>query len=371
MDAGQFLGSQRLGGGPVITQTNLQTRKLRCPATGLGLTLHGLDSAEAIVGPLQARVGSPFGRTDFVLLRADLKAAYPIRDGIPILLTPEILTTEVVQHDLRDPRWSEAYEEMDFYNGEAETEVSAAVVRQFVGYSHVGPFPSARWLDAPYDAASQLDAFNHLGPATGRRVAQLGGSGQHAVKSLLAGASEAWLVTPMHEEAVFGRELASRVGVGDRFNAVVGIGEQIPIRSELFDGVYAGGCLHHMASDYAAAEIYRVLAPGGRFAAVEPWQTHLHHYGTRLVGKREANPYCRPLNDERISALRDAFESVTLAHHGPLLRYLELAFAKITKRHLSVPAGLRLTRIDDRLPLPAQLGGSVAVLAARSEAIRW
>ena len=354
----------------MLTQTNLQTRKLRCPATGLGLTLHGLDAAEAIVGPLQARAGSPFGRSDFVLLREDLKAAYPIQDGIPILLTPEILTAEAVQHDLKDPRWSEAYEEMDFYNGEAEAQVSAAVVRQFVGYRHVGPFPSARWLDAPYDAASQLDAFNHLGPATGRRIAQLGGSGQHAVKSLLAGASEAWLVTPMHEEAVFGRELARRVGVGDRFNAVVGIGEQIPIRSELFDGVYAGGCLHHMASYYAAAEIRRILVPGGRFAAVEPWQTRLHRYGTRLVGKREANPHCRPMNDARILPLREAFESVTLAHHGPILRYVGLAVSKLARRQLSVQAGLRIGRFDDRLPLPAELGGSVAVLATRSEAGR-
>ena len=33
-----------------------------------------------------------------------------------------------------------------------------------------------------------------------KRVLQVGGSGSHAVKFLVAGAAEAWLITPMHGE---------------------------------------------------------------------------------------------------------------------------------------------------------------------------
>ncbi len=43
---------------------------------------------------------------------------------------------------------------------------------------------------------------------TGARVLQVGGSGLHAVKFLLAGAAETWLVSPVHGELIFGRALA-------------------------------------------------------------------------------------------------------------------------------------------------------------------
>ena len=255
---------------------------------------------------------------------------------------------------------------MEFYNRKAETVIPSTLLKQFKEYLEVAEFPSSGWVDAPYDDASQLDAFDHLGPAKGQRVAQLGGSGMHAVKSLLAGADEAWLITPMHKEACFGSELARLAGVGDRFNAVVGIGEQIPIDDETFDVVYSGGCLHHMTTEFAGPEIQRVLIPGGRFAAVEPWRTFLHRVGTRLIRRREANAYCRPIDPDRLAPVRGAFGSLELVHHEPLLRYIALAIAKLTKRPLSARAALRKTRIDDSFLLSPRLGGSVAVLATRN-----
>lgn len=338
---------------------------LKCPATGQALSLQTLGDAEKLTGRLEARTGTPFGRTELVLVRDDAKAAYPVDGDIPILLTPEALTVEMPRPDLHDRRWAEAYAEMDFYNGQKTAVIPQALLAQLRGYAEVAPFPSAGWVDAPYDAAAQLDAFNHLGPVHGQRVAQLGGSGVHAVKSLLAGAEEAFLITPMRNEAYFGSELARLVGVESRFNVVVGIAEQIPFEDEVFDAIYSGGCLHHMSTDYAGPEIMRVLVPGGRFAAVEPWQTVLHRVGTRLIGKREANSYCRPLNKDRLTPMQDVFGRLQLLHHGPLLRYLALALDKGLNRPLSPRAGLRMTRVDDALPLPSRLGGSVAVLATR------
>jgi ubiquinone/menaquinone biosynthesis C-methylase UbiE len=166
-------------------------------------------------------------------------------------------------------------------------------------------------------------------------------------------------------EARYAHRLAERMGVADRFATVVAVAEHIPIRDEMFNVVYSGGCLHHMAIDYAAPEIYRVLAPGGRFAAVEPWRTRLHHVGTRLLGKREVGVACRPLDKRRLEPIRHAFGDLTLAHHGPVLRYVALGLQKLTGRTISTHTGLRLARIDDALPIPRSSGGSLAILATR------
>jgi hypothetical protein len=123
--------------------------------------------------------------------------------------------------------------------------------------------------------------------------------------------------------------------------------------------------LHHMATAFAGPEIHRVLVRGGRFAAVEPWQTAAHRFGTRVIGKREANAHCRPLNKERLRPLQAPLGGLELRHHGPVLRYLALGLLKFTKREISPQTGLRLTRADDALPLPNRMGGSLAVLATR------
>lgn len=339
---------------------------LRCPTTGLTLRRSTITEAERITGPLRARVGSPFGRTEQVLLRSDEKAAYPVVRGVPILLGPEVLCSRAPVFDIRDSRWGEAYDEMDFYNESVASVIRSAAtaasdLRAMRGHS----IWSAGWIDATYDAASQLEALEHLGQPTEQTALQLGGKGIHAAKLLVAGVAEVWLLTPMLSEALYGLELAKELGASDRFHVAVGIAEQIPLADQTFDTGYAGGCLHHMSTHYAAPEIFRVLKPSGRFAAVEPWQTVLHKYGTRLVGKREANAYCRPLTPDRLAPMQEAFPDLDVRHHGPVLRYAALTAQKFSRRTMSATMGLRLTRVDDRLPLPRQLGGSVAVLATR------
>lgn len=245
--------------------------QLHCPDTGQLLTKMHLGEAEEIVGGrLSTRPESPFRESTTVLLPADNTAAFPVVMDTPVLLLPEIMTCSPQDHNMSDERWAEAYAEMAFYNLEAaKAEPSAQLVEGLRDKSFTTRFPDRDLLDAPCDAAAQLDAFEHLGDVTDKRVAQLGGRGVHAVKCLLAGAAEAWLVTPMHSEALFARQLAERAGLGDNFEAVVAVAEQLPFAAETFHAVYTGGCLHHIATDYFGPELHRVLVPGGKFAAVD------------------------------------------------------------------------------------------------------
>jgi SAM-dependent methyltransferase len=345
--------------------------ELRCPETGLGLCEMSLAEAEQVVGPLHSRPGVSFGRTDRVLLREVHAAAYPVVAGVPILMTPEVLTVDPREIDLGDARWAEAYAEIEHYNQAAE-DAAKSIDQIADALAHLVPEGawSPAWLDAPYDAAAQWEALRYLGPPSGKAILQIGGKGAHAVRALLGGAGEVWLVTPMISEAQFALKLMERMGVADRFHAVVGIAEQIPLGDRSFDAIYSGGSLHHMDAAHAGREINRVLKPGGRFAAVEPWQTIFHKYGTGLAGKREKNVHCRPLDRERLALMRGPFGRFTVSQHAPLLRYLALAWLKVSKRSIEPTTGLRLARYDDMLPLPGRWGGSVAVLAERSGASR-
>ncbi len=229
------------------------------------------------------------------------------------------------------------------------------------------PAPWHRWVDSPYDLAGQWEAYLHLGKMEGRRMLQLGGSGTHAIKFAMAGAAMAWLVTPMLGEAKLARSLADSAGVGERFQAVVGIAEEIPLRSESFDGVFAGGCLHHMLTDIALPEAARVLKEGGKFSAVEPWRAPLYSIGTKLLGQRE-HAHCKPLTDDRLRPLESSFSTMSVVGHGTLTRYPLIALGKLgLPIKKSVP--WHLGKIDDAvcsiIPGARRLGSSVAVLATK------
>ena len=356
---------------------------LVCPETKLRLHLVPLSEIQkhlAGSGSLHSRTnGNPpaIGPTEFVLLREDRLSAYPVVDGIPILLLPEQLTTKPREWvDLRDPRWAEAYEEMEHYNATCverakhlEQKEHNHVRRSSADFAGSFPEPAHIWIDAPHDARAEFEAYAHLAPIRGRRVAQLGGSGQHAVKLLLAGAEIAWHISPMLGECIYARALAASVGVADRLRSIASVGEQIGLRGAALDCVYSGGCFHHMQSGPAAAELHRVLAPGGRFSGVDPWKTPLHSIGTRLLGKREKGVYCKPMTPQRVEPYESLFPNLTVSHHGPLLRYLALGICRIAHVELSPMVGYRLDMFEDhtlgRIPGLSSFGGSVALMGVK------
>ena len=358
-----------------------------CPLTRQPLRLCRIDEAEGDGPPFVPRrqlggTGTR-SRTPFVMVREDGEVAYPVIDGLPVLLAPEMFVRreDAPPLDVAASPYAEAYAENLHYNraaagSEAEEEraryarplrlarkLPPAELRRF-------PEPKELWIDAVYDAAAQLDCYRHCAPLSGATVMQLGGKGIHAVKFLLAGAAEAWVVTPMIEEVRWGMAFAEMLGVADRLRGVIAIGEELPFPDDVFDAIYAGGTMHHLVTAAAVPEIHRVLRPGGRFAAAEPWRSPGYAVGTRIFGKREA-VFCRPLDRARVAPLLDAFPSAAVIHHGAITRYPLLALSKL-RLEVSLRTATTIGRVDDAvsslLPPLRRLGSSVALLAVKPRA---
>lgn len=369
---------------------------LACPETGQPLELVTRWQVEADLGvPLgllraaderSSDLDAHFGTVTHILRRKDRQAAYAVVDGIPILMVPEQIGP-YNQHrsfDLKDSRYAEAYEEMEHYNQASDSLIQD--VTRSDAYTHVArvqqaspaerasfPAPPQVWLDAVYDSASQWDAYLHVAPLAGMRVMQLGGQGIHAVKFLIGGADQAWLVTPMLGEARFAVSLAAAFGVESRLRCVVSIAEELPLRDATFDVVYSGGCVHHMVTSLALPEAARVLKDGGRFAAIEPWRAPFYSFGTRVFGKREANVFCRPLDRQRVAPLKTAFGWSSTVQHGTFARYFLIALKKLGVK-LSLMTVWRLIRIDDSIssliPGLRRLGSSIALLGTKLPAVQ-
>jgi SAM-dependent methyltransferase len=152
-----------------------------------------------------------------------------------------------------------------------------------------GPFPdSDLWYCETIEVAAERDCYRHIRSVRGRRVIQIGGKGSVAVLLLLAGAAESILLTPMHGEACVANALASLLGSKDRIRCIVGIAEEIPIEDSHLDVCYVGGCVHHMRTEIAFLEIARILKPGAKFAAIEPWRAPGLCLGNKNIRKARA-----------------------------------------------------------------------------------
>lgn len=342
---------------------------LACPQTHRPLVVREVTSADEAVLPIQ-RTGSAaprFQRSGLMAVTEGGDYAYPIVDGFPALLWPEVYTrvAKPEQVDLNHRSYAEAYAEMEHYNPTsldraAHIEESdaygtiAALLRERPPPSDF-PAPLSLWLDALHDTGAQSDAYRYLAPLIGKTFVQLGGDGRHAVKLMLAGAAEGILITPMLGEAMFAWKLAKVAGVQNRFSCILGIGEQIPLLGESVHAMYSPGCLHHMALETALPEIRRVLTTGGRFCGHEPWKSPLYSVGTWLFGKREhglfersKSIFCQPFTPERIRPLAAVFPTHTCRNHGPLLRYPMIALQKFGIR-LPLNSMIQLAKFDDRL----------------------
>jgi SAM-dependent methyltransferase len=231
--------------------------------------------------------------------------------------------------------------------------------------------PVEAWLDAPYDSAAQAVCYEHIGAAVraGGAVMQLGGSGSHAVKALLGGARHSYLLTPVPGEVAIAERLAAHFGVADRLTGLVGVAEEFPPDVEPLDVIVAGGCLHHVDVAVALPKIRAALVPGGRFAAWDPWRAPLYRIGTKVLGKRERNVDCRPLDAARLQGFGDVFPDFDMSLHGALFRYPLLTLSKagieprLDRLH---KAALLDDRLAARWPRVASWGSSVAIRATRS-----
>jgi len=301
--------------------------------------------------------------TDGYLTSGD--TAYPVVEGFPTLLWPNSLRANPVEVDLRDPHYCEAYAEMSHYNPiarEMARNVEASDAHKTLARIKAQcapdsfPDPPHLWMDrGSFEMASRTNGYRYVAPLRGKVALNIGGIGRDAVRFILAGASQAILVTPMIGEAVFAWTLAEALGVQDRLSCVLGVGEELPLLDASVDVISSHGCMHHMQLDIAFGELHRVLKPGGRFIATDPWRAPLYGLGTSILGKqeqrllrRDQNVFCRPITSERLAKLSQHFPEHLVENHGPLLRYPLIALSKFGIR-FSQERLCELCALDDRM----------------------
>lgn len=267
---------------------------------------------------------------------------------------------------------------MEFYNIHAGWKISqesSPAVRSLTPLSHLSeierrlfPNPAPLWLNATYEPAAQWDAYQHVAPLEDGNVLQIGRRGTHAVRFLPSGAAAPVVVSPMPNELGHALALADHFGVDDRLRCFATFAEELPFADESFDVVCAGGSVHHTVTGMAFSECARVLRPGGRFGAVEPWRAPLYGVGTPVFGKRE-DVHCRPMDAARSEPLFGAFHEAEVVHHGALTRYPLLVSEKLGLP-VSLAAVWTISRLDDAAcSLVLRLrrtGSSVALLGTRS-----
>ncbi len=230
--------------------------------------------------------------------------------------------------------------------------------------------PVISWLDTVPDCAAQADVYIHLSASiAGGRLVQIGGTGQAALKALAGGASGAVLVTPSRGEADLARQVAGELGFEDRFSAVIGFAESLPVDTQSVAAVISEGCLHHTRTAEALRESSRVLVPGGRFGSWDPWKARLYTLGISIFGKRDPEVNCRPLDSERLSELSTIFPGWSEVRlHGAISRYPGIVWTRYVKAP-RVSTSYRITLLDDwisgRFPALARNGSSCAVLATK------
>lgn len=338
--------------------------KLICPVTQTPLRLTSATEVEEGLGAALVSLRKnghnkalPVGRTTNVLVSDTAETVYPVLDGVPVLIAPEVLgvARDRKEFDLDDPKFEEAYLEMDFYNKVARDEI--ADIERTKGFrdmqrlvDRVGTpaeFMSnaEAWLTQKYDCAAQEDAYRAMQPVAGRNVMQIGGKGTYVVALLHGGAGSGTLLTPMIGEALFALELARRFGVKGLL-PIVGVAEQLPFENAAIDRIIVPGSLHHMDVSQALSEGHRVLAPEGVYCAIEPWRAPLYAIGTRIFGKREPNAHCSPLDTQRINGLYESFPRAEINHHGTFTRYPLLAANKLGL-NLKLETVRRIFQADD------------------------
>lgn len=228
------------------------------------------------------------------------------------------------------------------------------------------PFPNPRrvWSLSKFDGASEWDCLRFLAPVAGKRIGQLGGHGVWAVAFALAGAGEAWLISPFQPELELGAEIARLASVP--LHCKLCGAEQLSFPDGYFDAIFAPGSAHHFETSTAFPEIRRVLGGDGKFAAFDPWLTPIYKTGIRVFGKRERGVQCIPLDPIRVRPFHKTFRHARLRHHGALARYPLILLGRLVT--LPDPFIWSALAIDDAIGSRLgyrRFGSGVALLAKR------
>jgi SAM-dependent methyltransferase len=201
-----------------------------------------------------------------------------------------------------------------------------------------------RFADADYlDHAPWVrPAFARLGPLAGRDALDFGcGHGMAAVVLARAGAR----ATAFDLSGGYVREARERARAnGVTVDVLQADGEQLPFPAGSFDAVWGSAILHHLDGDRAAAELHRVLRPGGVAVFCEPWAGNPALQAARrwlpYPGKHRT-PDEQPLRRRDLRPLRRWFGSVGVQGFQLL--------GMVRRAWPSAPLGPWLDRCDGRL----------------------
>lgn len=178
-------------------------------------------------------------------------------------------------------------------------------------------------------------AFAQLGDVRGLNVLDFGcGHGMAAVVFARHGARVTAfdLSTGYLEEA---RQRAQANGVGIEF--VAADGERLPFADATFDRIWGNAVLHHLDLTVAAAELLRVLRPGGLAVFCEPWgENRLLSWARRRLPYRgkERTTDEQPLCRHHLTPLRELFP------HMEIKGFQLLSMARRVLRSRRLSAGL-------------------------------
>jgi uncharacterized protein YbaR (Trm112 family)/SAM-dependent methyltransferase len=349
----------------------------QCPLTQQPLQRFAPDDA-AITA-----LGEVPSRAEAVLLTADGQIGYPVVEGVPFLL-PDAAIGSVPGSPVDAERHEEIRDEIGMYDkiASGDRDRLAATATRLLGEPLVDaikagsvpssfPEPRSVWIDSVGSADTQLRAYAHLAPLQGSRFLQLGGSGSHAIKALLAGAEVAGLLSPSLEECLLGRDLARYAGVEDRFFAVVALGELVPLPDDSLTRIYGGGCLHHTTLSHSVPEMARTLAPAGKAGFVDPRENPIYETWGHLMGRvrfcgEEEDAHDHPIDVEALEALaQPLFSDFEVYASGALARYAVVFAARTMRIHPGVKWADRLYRAEravlERLGL-RDLYGNMAIM---------
>jgi SAM-dependent methyltransferase len=213
----------------------------------------------------------------------------------------------------------------------------------------------ARELDVetlPRDRGSRLDhaLLTLAGDVCGRTILDAGcGQGDLTLGLLEHGATVTALdVSPGMIDVV--RRRAERIAVAERLTAVAAPLERSGLPDHGFDLVLGRFILHHVDVQAGAAELSRLLRPGGRAIFIEnAGDNRLLAFARRRLAGRWGIPRLgtddeHPLTARDLDDLRGVFSRVT-AHH-PVFEFLVI-FDRQVLRFRSPRASRVLRRFDD------------------------
>lgn len=321
---------------------------------------------------------------DYLLVSSSGKVAYPVNDGVPYLAVEHAIGVQLPRSPIADSHHEEIRRESMIYDHIAKKNKNrlATTIRTVFGEDFekavragnvpdTFPKPEKIWIDAVGCPDTQLEAYRFLSPLRNKTFLQVGGSGSHAVKALLAGASAGALLSPSIEEIRLGRSVAEEFGVSDRFLGILGIAELMPLKNGSIDRIYGGGCLHHTDISKSLAEVGRVLESTARASFVDPVNNPIYRAWEKFTGRirfleDEESTHDHPIDRPTLEIItNNIFSNTKFYLSGSLTRYGIVLCMRLFGLRLSVSSTACLFRIERRLLLLLGLKkffGTIAIM---------